>query len=176
MPLPRSRKIPSDDCDRAADAVSALRDRDGDARSSAWRTMESRPVLGVPPLRTALLDHPSRAATGQERSGFGLKERFPPARAASGWPGSRGGLSPAQLLDFPLGSPYTDPVFKLSVRLAETGQSAGFEGRSSAPPKFPGRLRRPSTPRSVCRGPRDYLAGAVHRRTRVCRPGLSLAF
>jgi hypothetical protein len=98
-------------------------------------------------------------------------------RGQGKWPSRRetppSGDSPKSLgfLDFPPRSPYTDPVFKLSVR-PPTGGAARGAGRSGPSSALPGIVRaassRPFTHRSACRAP-GMIRGSAHRRTRVCQ-------
>src|SRR4051812_31266377 len=67
--------------------------------------------------------------------------------------------NPCRCLDFQIGSPYTDPALKLSVR--HVPPRGRIFGRSSAPPRaFAGRLRRPSFSQfELEQNPRDDLGG-----------------
>jgi hypothetical protein len=77
-----SSKISGDD--RAADAVPALRDADGDARPDSGRTLEGRSILGLPSLRATFLDHPRGAAAGGRGSEIRLTSGPPHFPAGSG--------------------------------------------------------------------------------------------
>jgi len=73
-------------------------------------------------------------------------------------------------LDFAQRSPYTDPVFKLSVR-PPTGGAARGAGRSDRRRRsrhVRAASSRPFTHRSACRAP-GMIRGSAHRRTRVCQ-------
>ena len=111
-----------------------LRDRHGDARSCAGRPPGSRINSGCAPAAAGISGQPTRPRLlpGRPESA-----RNRPEKADSGvTPNPRG------FLDFPIGSPYTGPAFKLSVRrpigLAprERGsrQVAGASGSSRAAP------------------------------------------
>jgi hypothetical protein len=133
-----------DDDRRSADAVSALWHADGDARPGAGEPLEAGSILGLPALRPAFLDDPhgpTPARCGNKRGGNPLKT------------GDFGGApNPRRFLDFPSGSPYTDPRFQAQRARAGRGRrrgSLGYIGRSSAPfCKFAGRFLRPGLPRA----------------------------
>ncbi len=58
---------------------------------------------------------------------------------------SGGNPNPCRYLDFPIGSPYTGPAFKLSVRRSAGAVRRGSAGRRRLP-AVSGRLLRPSFP------------------------------
>ena len=72
---------------------------------------------------------------------------------------SGGNPNPCRCLDFQIGSPYTGPAFKLSVR---HGPYAWQDfGRSSAPPRaVAGRLHRPSFSESSLGKAHEMISGA----------------
>src|SRR6476619_7958445 len=72
---------------------------------------------------------------------------------------SGGNPNPCSCLDFQIGSPYTGPAFKLSVRQRPSAWQ-DF-GRSSAPPRaLAGRLRRPSFSVSSLGKAHEMISGA----------------
>src|SRR6476660_35636 len=94
--------------------------------------MEGRSVLGMPSLWPPLPDHlhhSARQLSGPKGAGTGRK------RLISG-----GAPNSCRFLDFPTGSPYTDPAFKLSVRrpIGPAPRARGFRQVVGASRQFRG--------------------------------------
>jgi hypothetical protein len=175
---PRAARITPDDRLRPPDAVPALRDADGHAGSRARRAVETRPVLGLPAVRAALLDHAPGAAAASRRVG---RVRINRGRREdeAGKGGFRGAaLKRVKCLTSHKEVPTLTPFSSSACDWPRHVNRRGLTGRSSAPPS---NYRGPPPPalnptRSLTEALGMISQGAVHRRTRVCRPGPSLAF